>query len=125
MGWFGEVVMVRRSKRFTMCCWIGMCLAASTCIHDAAIAAQLGAEPDTADVLVLDPQIESDVESSYDDPVKGMVEDGVAEGPVYREWWFWAIGVGLLVAVALAAGSGGEDTEPSTELPDFPDPPDR
>ena len=46
--------------------------------------------------------------------------------PVYRRWWFWAIGVFVIgTAAAILSGTGGTDEDDSREdLPDFPGPPD-
>jgi hypothetical protein len=47
--------------------------------------------------------------------------------PVYKKWWFWAIGVVVVgTTTALLRGSDAtDDHHPRRDLPDFPGPPDR
>ncbi|MFZ1948104.1 MAG: hypothetical protein WAW06_11210 [bacterium] len=48
--------------------------------------------------------------------------DGSPRAPFYRKWWFWTA-VGSVAATAVLIGVGGD--EAPSNLPDFPNPPER
>jgi hypothetical protein len=124
-----EVDFKMRKQTPIMRVTAGLCimLAGSTCLPEVCLAGVPPAEAPTDSLVVfMVPDEVSFEDLQQEEPPLGITEDEEDAGrPVYRRWWFWAIGIGTLIAVAVASGGDEGGEEPAENLPDFPEPPER
>lgn len=67
----------------------------------------------------------AEVEPTEETGVPTTTIEAKKSKPFYKQWWAYALGVGVVAGVILLAGGGGDEDgpEPVDTLPSFPDPP--